>query len=163
MDHPYFMGLALEEARLAFAKGEVPVGAVLVSQSGIVLARAHNQPVSSRDPTAHAEILALRRAAGLLRNYRLPGTILYVTLEPCAMCLGAAMQARVEMVVFGARDPKAGAMGGVVDLTNLGAFPHSIQAVHGVRDEECARMLVRFFRERRSLKSGACGEVPKWS
>jgi len=152
LDHHYFMGLALAEAQRAFSRGEVPVGAVLVAQSGVVLARGHNRPVSSCDPTAHAEIVVLRRAAALLRNYRLPGTILYVTLEPCAMCLGAAMHARVDAVVFGAADPKVGAAGGVVDLTNIGAFPHSIRAVRGVREDKCARLVSRFFREQRSLK-----------
>ena len=162
-EHEYFMGLALEEARRAASCGEVPVGAVLTTTDGIVLARAHNQPVSLRDPTAHAEILVLRRAASVLRNYRLPGTVLYVTLEPCPMCFGALMVARVDFLVFGARDPKSGAVGDVVDLTTVRSFHHSIQVLGGVRARECSRELERFFAERRSLKRHECGEVPKWS
>ncbi len=159
-DHDYFMGLSLEEADRAAEQGEVPVGAVLVGWDGTVWARAHNLTVTERDPTAHAEIVALRRAAALLRNHRLPGTVLYVTLEPCPMCVGALIQARVDLLVYGAADPKSGAAGGVVDLTKPGCFPHSVQVLGGVRAEECAKRLARFFRERRLCRR--CGEVPKW-
>ncbi len=147
--HSYFMGIALEEAERAYARAEVPVGAVLVGSGGQVLSRAHNLPVESSDPTAHAEIVALREAAKAVRNYRLPGTTLYVTLEPCAMCIGALLHARVSMLVFGAADKKSGAAGSVVDLTKPSLFNHYIQVVRGVRAEECAGWLRLFFRERR--------------
>lgn len=158
------MGLALEEAHKAYAHEEVPVGAVLVGPGGEVLGRAHNAPVALHDPTAHAEILALRQASKVLGNYRLPGTLLYVTLEPCSMCLGAMLHARVQAVVFGAFDPKSGAAGSVVDLTKVPSLNHYIEVVHGIRAEESAELLRRFFRERR--REAKCdrgrGEVPKW-
>ena len=161
--HHYFMGLAIEEAARAYELGEVPVGAVLVGPSGELLARGHNSPIRSADPTAHAEVLVLRRAALDAGNYRLPGTGLYVTLEPCAMCIGAMLHARVETLVFGTPDPKTGAAGSVVDLTSVPAFNHYIEIVGGVRADECADLLRRFFRERRrEWKSGEGGEVPKW-
>jgi tRNA(adenine34) deaminase len=148
-DHEGFMDLALEEARKAYEEGEVPVGAALVSADGRVLARAHNRPIAACDPTAHAEILTLREAAHAAGNYRLPGTLLYVTLEPCPMCLGAILQSRVSVLVFGAKDPKAGAAGGVVDLTNVPVFNHYVRTVPGVMALECAELLRSFFRERR--------------
>ncbi|MEJ5349014.1 MAG: tRNA adenosine(34) deaminase TadA [Desulfosoma sp.] len=162
LDHEYFMGLSLQEADRAAACGEVPVGAVLVGRDGVVWARGHNLTVTLRDATAHAEMVVLRRASALLRNYRLSGTILYVTLEPCPMCLGALIQARVDAVVFGASDSKAGAAGGVVDLTRPGCFQHSVSALGGVRSEECAQRLARFFQQRRKDSRRGCGEVPKW-
>src|SRR5512147_1962359 len=110
------MAVAVECARDAGARGEVPVGAVLVDAAGVVVARAANAPIASRDPTAHAEILALRAGGLALGNYRLPGCVLYVTLEPCAMCVGALVHARVARVVFGAADPKTGAFGSALDL-----------------------------------------------
>lgn len=161
-DHDYFMGLCLEEADRAAERGEVPVGAVLVGRDGTLWARAHNLTVAERDPTAHAEIITLRQAAALLRNHRLPGMVLYVTLEPCPMCVGALIQARVDLLVFGAADPKSGAAGGVVDLTKPGRFPHSVQVLGGVRAEECAQRLARFFQERRLDRRRMRGEVPKW-
>lgn len=148
-DH-HFMGLALEEARKAYARSEVPVGAVLVAKSGEILARAHNAPIALFDPTAHAEILALRQASKLLGNYRLPGTVLYVTLEPCSMCVGAMLQARVRMLVFGAYDPKSGAAGSVLDLTKVQVFNHYVEVVGGVRSQESSELLKLFFQERRS-------------
>lgn len=161
--HVHFMGLAVEEARKAYARLEVPIGAVLVDGNGEVLSRAHNAPISLRDPTAHAEISAIRQAAARMNNYRLPGTSLYVTLEPCAMCLGAMLQARVRTLVYGASDSKAGAAGSVVDLTNVPLFNHSIEVVEGVLEDECAELLRRFFNERRQEKKrGTKGEVPKW-
>ncbi len=163
MDHDFFMGLALEEARQAYLEFEVPVGAVLADSQGMVLCSAHNAPISLSDPTAHAEILVLRRAARAVGNYRLPDTTLYVTLEPCAMCIGAMLQARVRMLVFGARDSKSGAAGSVVDLTRVPTFNHTVEIVGGVREYECAGLLRQFFRERRqTMKSVGKGEVPKW-
>ncbi|MHC1743603.1 MAG: tRNA adenosine(34) deaminase TadA [Syntrophobacteraceae bacterium] len=147
--HEWFMDLALVEARKAFDEGEVPVGAVLASAEGRVLGRAHNRPISACDPTAHAEILALREAARILGNYRMPETVLYTTLEPCCMCLGAILHSRVSLLVFGAPDPKSGAAGGVVDLTNVPVFNHYVRTVQGIRASESAELLRRFFRERR--------------
>lgn len=161
-DHDYFMGLSLEEADRAAERGEVPVGAVLVGRDGTVWARAHNLTLTHRDPTAHAEMVAVRRAAALLRNHRLPGTLLYVTLEPCPMCVGALIQARVDLLVFGAPDPKSGAAGGVVDLTKPRRFPHTLEVLGGVRAEEGAQRLARFFQQRRGCRRRLRGEVPKW-
>lgn len=162
-DHASYMGLALDEARRGYEEGEVPVGAVLASPDGRLLARAHNRPIGASDPTAHAEILALREAARRAGNYRLPGTVLYVTLEPCPMCLGAILHSRVSVLVFGAADLKSGAAGGVVDLTNVPVFNHYVRTVPGVRAMECAGLLRRFFRERRRAGNGVNGgEVPKW-
>jgi tRNA(adenine34) deaminase len=144
------MGLALEEAKKGYALAEVPVGAVLVSPDDVVLAKAHNMPVASNDPTAHAEILAIREASAKAGNYRLPGTRLYVTLEPCAMCIGAMLHARVKKLIFGAWDPRAGAAGSVVDLTEVASFNHHLEVSSGVRHEECAEILRKFFRERRT-------------
>jgi tRNA(adenine34) deaminase len=149
LDHYTLMGMALEEARAAFDCGEVPVGAVLVDRQGALLARAHNAPITLCDPTAHAEILLLRQAANALQNYRLPGTILFVTLEPCSMCVGAMLQARIRTLVYGASDAKAGAAGSVVDLTREPRFNHRMEVIGGVRAEECAGLLALFFRERR--------------
>jgi len=143
------MRLALEEAAKGAESREVPVGAVLVGSDGGVIAMAHNGPISHCDPTAHAEILVLRQGALRLGNYRLPGTRIYVTLEPCAMCVGAMLHARVAMLVFGAYDPKSGAAGSVVDLTNGPAFNHYMQVVGGVEAQACARTLQEFFRARR--------------
>lgn len=148
-DQHYFMGLALQEAVKAAGLFEVPVGAVLVGDDGEILGRAHNAPISLCDPTAHAEILAIRRAALAKGNYRLAGSVLYVTLEPCAMCLGAMLHARVRALVFGAADPKSGAAGSVVDLTKPSLFNHYIEVVAGVRGEECSELLRSFFRDRR--------------
>ena len=144
----HFMGLALEQARLAAAAGEVPVGAVVV-RDGQVVGAGHNAPVSSDDPTAHAEIQALRQAARALGNYRLDDCDLYVTLEPCAMCSGAMLHARLRRVVFGAPDPKTGAAGSVVDLFAQPELNHRTQVLAGVRAEECASLLTNFFQVRR--------------
>ena len=148
------MAEALAAAREAGAAGEVPVGAVVVQEARL-LARAGNAPIASCDPTAHAEIVALRRAAVASGNYRLPATTLYVTLEPCAMCVGAALQARVARLVFGCRDPKGGAAGSVVDLTRQERFNHRIVVESGVASEESAALLQAFFRERRGRAAGA--------
>lgn len=144
-----WMAVALDEARRAIAAGEVPVGAVVVAH-GREVARAHNAPIGTCDPTAHAEILALRRAAIATGAYRLSGATLYATLEPCPMCAGAAMAARVERIVFGAADPKAGALGSLLDLASVRGFNHRLAVTGGVRGDESARLLREFFQARRS-------------
>jgi tRNA(adenine34) deaminase len=148
MDDSEFMGLALDLAREAGAAGEVPVGALVVL-GGEVVGRGFNQPVGRHDPTAHAEIMALRDAATRLGNYRLPGCTLYVTLEPCAMCAGAIMHARIDRVVFGARDPKTGAAGSIIDLFAESRLNHHASIVGGVLAEECGKLLSSFFSARR--------------
>jgi tRNA(adenine34) deaminase len=142
-----FMRVALEEARRARARGEVPIGAVVV-RDGSVVGAGFNQPISSGDPTAHAEILALRAAARSLGNYRLPGTTLYVTAEPCLMCAGALLNARVDRLVYGVAEPKFGAVRSLLDLGAL-AVTHRLEAVPGVLEDECRALLVEFFRDRR--------------
>jgi tRNA(adenine34) deaminase len=142
------MRRALSEAQRAFAEDEVPVGAVLVRE-GRLIARAHNRPIHLNDPSAHAEILALRRAARKLGNYRLAGSTLYVTIEPCAMCAGAIVHARLKRVVFGARDPKAGASGSALTVLNHPKLNHQVEVVEGFLAEECATILRNFFRGRR--------------
>jgi len=143
-----WMSLALEQARKAEEEGEVPVGAILV-KDGLLIARAHNKPISTNDATAHAEIQLLRAAGKKLKNYRLTGTSLYVTLEPCAMCLGAIMHARVEQVVFGAYDPKTGVCGSSENLMDAKCFNHKINLVSGVLENECRQLLKKFFISRR--------------
>jgi tRNA(adenine34) deaminase len=150
----YFMDQALAQARLALAAGEVPVGAVLADEHGRILAAAHNAPVSLRDPTAHAEILVLREGARVLGNYRLPGATLYVTIEPCAMCAGALVWARVRRLVFGAADPKAGACVSLYRLPQDERLNHRVQVTGGVREMECRALLLEFFRQRRSGGAG---------
>jgi tRNA(adenine34) deaminase len=142
-----FMRLALEQARLAERQGEVPVGALLVAD-GVVRAQGFNQPISTHDPSAHAEIVALRRAAQELGNYRLPGTTLYVTLEPCLMCVGALVLARVSRVVYGAREPKTGALESLLDAQRL-PLNHRFEVESGVLADECRQLFVEFFRARR--------------
>lgn len=144
-----FMQAALEQARLAGACGEVPVGAVVVLD-GEIVGRGFNQPIRGNDPTAHAEVMALRDAGARLGNYRLPGCSLYVTLEPCVMCSGAIMHARVARVVFGARDPKTGVAGSVIDLYAEKRLNHHAEIVGGVLAEECGQLLSSFFAVRRS-------------
>jgi tRNA(adenine34) deaminase len=143
-----YMRLALELAARAAAAGEVPVGAVVV-QDGVVVGRGYNQPISSADPSAHAEIMALRDAGRTLGNYRLPGCALYVTLEPCVMCSGAIQHARIGRVVYGARDAKTGACGSVVDLFAEARLNHHAAVTDGVLADEAAALLQRFFAERR--------------
>lgn len=143
-----FMAEALRLAREAEANGEVPVGAVLVA-NGQVVATGKNCPIATNDPTAHAEILAMRSAASQLENYRLPGTTLYVTLEPCAMCAGAMVHARVERLVYGCTDPRGGAVDTVFNVVNSSALNHRISVTRGVRADECQAMLQAFFRARR--------------
>ena len=142
------MQAALELAGEAAALGEVPVGAVVV-RAGEIIGRGFNRPISSADPTAHAEIVALREAAARLRNYRLPDCDLYVTLEPCAMCVGAMVHARIARIVYGAADPKTGACGSIVDLPALSTFNHHGRFEGGTLERECGEILKRFFAERR--------------
>ena len=144
-----FMRRALVCARSAADQGEVPVGAVLVAADQSVLAEAANASIHSHDPTAHAEVVALRRAGQLLGNYRLPGSTLYVTLEPCPMCASAAVHARVARIVFAAEDPKTGACGSVFDLVRDPHLNHQIQVTGSVLEEEAGVLLRDFFRERR--------------
>ena len=143
-----WMRQALDQARNAWALGEVPVGAIIV-RDGEVIATGFNQPIGNHDPTAHAEIMALRAAATILGNYRLPGCELFVTLEPCAMCAGAMMHARLARVVYGATDPKTGACGSIVDLFAQERLNHHTQLVGGVLADECGALLREFFAERR--------------
>jgi tRNA(adenine34) deaminase len=145
----HWMRQALKEAEKAFAIGEVPVGAVLAGPDGRIISRAHNQPISQKDPTAHAEILAMREAARLFGNYRLTDTVLVVTLEPCLMCMGAALHARISELVFGAFDPKAGAAGSIYDLTADKRLNHRIAITTGIMEEECRTLMQRFFEIRR--------------
>jgi tRNA(adenine34) deaminase len=154
MSDEAFMREALALARQAGESGEVPVGAVLV-KDGAVIGRGYNRPVSDRDPTAHAEVVALREAAARVGNYRLGESELYVTLEPCAMCAGAIMHARVKRVVFGAPDPKSGACGSVVNLFAEDRLNHHAVVVGGVLSSESARLLQEFFAARREVSPHA--------
>ena len=143
------MARALALARAAQQRGEVPVGALLLGPGGEVLAECGNAPIASHDATAHAEIRVLREAGRVLGNYRLPGTTLYVTLEPCPMCAGALLQARVARLVFGTPDPRTGACGSVIDLPRDRRWNHRIDVVGGVLSDECAALLRGFFAARR--------------
>lgn len=147
LDH-WAMGLALEQARLAGGAGEVPIGAVVLVD-GEVVAAAHNQREASGDPTGHAEILALRAAGEALGTWRLTGATLVVTLEPCPMCAGAAVAARLGRIVYGAADPKAGAVGSLYNLAADPRLNHEIDWQHGARADECAQVLTEFFSDRR--------------
>ncbi|MEC9415227.1 MAG: tRNA adenosine(34) deaminase TadA [Pseudomonadota bacterium] len=142
------MLLALAQARSAEAQGEVPVGAIIVKDDQVI-ASGHNRNIMHRDPSAHAEVVVIRLAAEQLNNHRLSGTTLYVTLEPCAMCMGAMLHARVERLVYGASDPKSGAAGSVIDLSAEAQFNHSIQVDGGLLEDECAQILKVFFKARR--------------
>jgi tRNA(adenine34) deaminase len=148
LSHDDFMRLALGEARRARDLGEIPVGAV-VAADGVVVGAGFNRPIRSIDPTAHAEIVALRAAAQSLGNYRLPGAILYVTVEPCLMCVGAIVHARVATVVYGVPDPKGGAIRSLLDPESL-PLNHRFEVIEGVLDEECRELLQEFFRSRRA-------------
>lgn len=143
-----FMQQALDQAKLAALAGEVPVGAVMV-RDGQVISTGFNQPITNSDPSAHAEMMALRSAAHGESNYRLPGTTLYVTLEPCTMCAGAMLHARVDRVVFGATDPKTGAAGSVLNVFSEKQINHQTQVEGGIMGEECGQILRDFFKERR--------------
>lgn len=154
MDDEDYMREALELARAAERLGEVPIGAVVV-RDGVIVGRGRNAPIGASDPTAHAEIAALRDAARALDNYRLPGCELFVTLEPCAMCAGAILHARIARVVYGARDPKTGVHGSVVDLFAVAKLNHHTAVVGGVLADECGRLLSGFFAGRRARRSEA--------
>lgn len=149
MNHEYFMKLAIEQAQLAALMDEVPVGAVLVSVDGEVIAREHNRTISLSDPSAHAEMLVLRKAAADIQNYRLLNTTLYVSVEPCVMCAGAALHARVGTVVFGAPDPKWGGLGSIYDFSKDMRFNHRLSVVSGVMGEESKALIQGFFRNKR--------------
>ena len=150
-----WMDEALAEAAYAEATGEVPVGAVVVLHEAII-GRGYNRPIALRDPTAHAEILALREAARTLGNYRLPGTTLYVTVEPCLMCVGALLHARVQRLVFGCHDPKAGAAGSLYEVSHDPRLNHQLEVTTGVRADESRELLQRFFRSRRKRERTEC-------
>lgn len=158
MDDTFFMGQALQQAQQAWALGEVPVGAVLV-RDGEIVAVGFNQPIAAHDPTAHAEIMALRAAAQVLGNYRLPGCDLYVTLEPCAMCAGAMMHARLSRVIFGAPDPKTGACGSIIDLFAQQELNHHTEVVGGVLAQQCSTLLKDFFVQRRQMQQNKLMEA----
>lgn len=151
MNDEYYMREALSMARSAECLGEVPVGAVVVRE-GIIVGRGFNSPIGESDPTAHAEIAALRDAARNLENYRLPGCELFVTLEPCAMCAGAILHSRIARVVYGARDPKTGVHGSVVDLFAVERLNHHTRVEGGVLADECSQLLSSFFASRRTRK-----------
>lgn len=154
-----FMELAIAEAQAAEAAGEVPVGAIVVSPGGEIIARGNNQVLRTSDPTAHAEIAALRAAGLALGNYRLLGCTLFCTLEPCAMCAGAILHARVARLVYAARDPKAGACGSVLSVMNHPALNHRVEVTEGVLAEECSAILTSFFRRRRGKDSDPVSEL----
>ena len=143
-----FMEMAMEEAKIAASEGEVPVGAVLV-KNGDIIGRDHNRCIQSNDPTAHAEILALRKAGEILENYRLNDAILVVTIEPCIMCIGAAIHSRISTLVFGAFDPKGGAAGSLFNPAEDSRLNHQIEIISGIREKECGDLLKDFFRSRR--------------
>ncbi|MGC1402475.1 MAG: tRNA adenosine(34) deaminase TadA [Thermodesulfobacteriota bacterium] len=144
-----WMVLALKEAEVAYDEDEVPVGAVLVSSAGEIIAADHNRTRQNNDPTAHAEMLVLRKASRLLNNYRLPGTTLFVTIEPCLMCAGAMIQARVDKVFYGAADPKAGALGSLYEVSQDRRLNHCFEVIRGVLEPECRRLMQKFFKARR--------------
>ena len=150
-DDEKWMTIAIQEALKAEAEGEVPIGAVLV-KDGFLIAQAHNQPISTSDATAHAEIQLLRAAGKELQNYRLTGTNLYVTLEPCAMCFGAMMHARIERIIYGAYDQKTGVCGSCEDLRDANCFMHEINITGGVLENECSQLLQSFFKSRRQIE-----------
>ena len=152
MNDAAWMQQALLQAESAAALEEVPVGAVLVDADGELIAAGHNQPISAQDPSAHAEIVVLRAAAKKLANYRLPGTTLYVTLEPCVMCVGALVHARVARLVYGATEPKTGAIESAQKLFETGEFNHRPEIVGGVLADECGALLTRFFEQKRASK-----------
>ena len=144
-----YMQMALAEARKAEIKAEVPVGAILVDESGAVLAANHNQTIALSDPTAHAEVLVMRDAAQKLGNYRLLRTCMYVTVEPCVMCMGAVIHARVGRLVYGARDPKWGAAGSLYHFGQDERFNHQPEVIGGICESECRELMQQFFRQRR--------------
>jgi tRNA(adenine34) deaminase len=149
-EHQHWMRQAIQQARAAGASGEVPVGAVLVA-AGKIIGSGYNQPIGSHDPTAHAEIVALRAGSQSKQNYRLPATTLYVTIEPCTMCVGALVHARVELLVFGAREPRAGAIVSQANLLDEQHYNHKLSYVEGVLAEQCGELVKAFFQAKRGL------------
>jgi len=149
--HESFMCEALALAHKAAGAGEVPVGAVVV-RDGVVVGRGFNQPISGHDPSAHAEIMALRDAASTLQNYRLPGCTLYVTIEPCTMCFGAAMHARIEHIVYGAKEPKSGCIDSNLHLSQQDCFNHQVTCEGGLLEQACSALISEFFAQRRLAK-----------
>jgi tRNA(adenine34) deaminase len=150
--HPdlyHLMTHAVRQAEKALAGGEVPVGAVVATLEGKIVAEAHNQPIALRDPSAHAEILAMRKAGSLCDNYRLNNAILVVTIEPCLMCMGAAINARIGQLVFGVADPKTGAAGSLYNIAADNRLNHRIEVISGIMKEECRALMQDFFRARR--------------
>ena len=147
--HEKYMQLALEEAEKAGQMGEVPIGAILVAEDGTILTSAHNRTITMADPTAHAEILALREAALKINNYRLLNTSLYVTVEPCIMCMGAIVHARISNVIFGTEDPKWGAAGSLYNFAGDKRLNHRVAVTKGVYEDECRSLVQEFFRARR--------------
>ena len=147
-DEQLYMSQALELAREAFAVGEVPVGALVVRDNKVI-GRGYNQPIKNSDPTAHAEVIALRDAANTLKNYRLSGCEIYVTIEPCAMCVGAMVHARIQRVIFGAIEPRAGALVSQLQMMDMPHFNHSFDWQGGVLESECGALIKEFFRGRR--------------
>ena len=152
----YWMGIALREAAKAGDRGEIPIGAVVVKK-GAVIGRGFNVRESKHDPVAHAEIIAIRQAARKERNWRLTGSTIYITLEPCVMCMGAILLARLDKVVFGCRDPKGGAAGSLYDLSGDSRLNHRLPVVSGVRGEECSALLSQFFASLRRAKLSGKG------
>jgi tRNA(adenine34) deaminase len=151
-NHEAFMALALEEAKKAGQIGEVPIGAILVAENGDVLSAACNQTIKLADPTAHAEVLALRQAASKICNYRLLNTTLYVTVEPCIMCMGAIVHARVSTLVFGASDPKWGAAGSLYNFAQDDRLNHRVEVLKGVLEGVCRSLMQNFFRVKRTIQ-----------
>ncbi len=154
--HEFFMGEALKEAKKALKKDEAPVGAVIVYE-GKVIARGHNEREIKNDPTLHAEMTAIRKASKKLGSWRLNQCDMYVTLEPCAMCAGAIVQARIGRVFIGAADPKAGAAGSVINLLQMDKFNHKVETVYGILEDRCSSILKDFFRDLRARKAGEKG------
>ncbi|MDZ7700192.1 MAG: tRNA adenosine(34) deaminase TadA [Deltaproteobacteria bacterium] len=153
LDLYHLMEQALQQAQDAFLAGEVPVGAVVADETGRVLGRGRNQSITLNDPTAHAEIQAMRAASQAVENYRLPGSVLVVTLEPCVMCMGAAIQARIAHLVFGAHDPKAGGAESLYHIGRDKRLNHEIKITAGIMAEDCGALLKNFFRARRQRKN----------
>jgi len=149
IDFSKYMKIALSEAKKAGQKAEVPIGAVLVAEDGEILSASHNQTISLHDPSAHAEILALREAAQKTKNYRLLNTRLYVTIEPCVMCMGAIVHARIAVLVFGARDPKWGGAGSLYNLAADNRLNHQVEIIEGICEDECRTLMQGFFRSKR--------------
>ncbi len=157
IDHEQMMRLALAEAEKAGQAGEVPVGAVLASETGEILAKGHNRTIGLTDPAGHAEVLTLRRAAQKIKNYRLLNTTLYVTIEPCVMCMGAIIHARIARVVYGAPDPKWGALGSIYNFAQEDRFNHHPEIVAGICEADCRVIIQAFFRARRRARRNESG------